>query len=141
MKKTEEMTTVGVRLRGPRENLEKAAAVLEREWNFELLPWRPDGGWPIPFARIAGKEIIEKYAKQGIRLEKLDGIRGGEVVPHLHLGDEVIILDRSQFKELVGEVATKLATDLVEKLDYDKVVDVIGQFAIDTVPVPESPNL
>jgi hypothetical protein len=137
MKESKDKVTLGVRLRGSHEELKKAVAVFDRYSQIEVLPWRPDGGWPLPLAQIVGEKLLEKYLKRGKRVERLDPFPGGEVVPHFHFRDDVIVLERSEFKKLVGEVATKLATDLVDKVDYNKTVDLMGQFAIDTVPLPE----
>jgi hypothetical protein len=128
---------VGVRLRGSREDLEEALESVAREREVELVPWRHDGGWPVPLAEIASDEILARYADLGPRIKKLKGIHGGEVVPHFHLGDEVVLLEPEEFKKLVGEVAMRLATELAGRVDYEKTVSIMSRFAIDTVPLPE----
>jgi hypothetical protein len=108
-----------------------------RDREIELLPWRPDGGWPVPLAKITGEKLLAKYADLGKPIKRIEGINGGEVVPHFHLKNDVILLEREVFKKLVGEIAMKLGTELAGSLDYDKTVDIMSQFAIDTVPLPE----
>ena len=97
MKELNEMNTVGLRLRGSRENLERVIEKFTRDREIELLPWRPDGGWPVPLAKIAGEKLLAKYVDLGKRFKRLEGINGGEVVSHFHLGNDVILLERDVF--------------------------------------------
>lgn len=62
------------------------------------------------------------------------------VVPHLHIGDELFELEQDAFKDLIGEIASHLTTEFAGRVDYETAVDVIGQVAIDTVPLPELHN-
>lgn len=140
MKGVTTQSTVLVRLRGAREQLEHAVERLADDREIELLPWRPDGGWPVPLAEIASHRLLAKYAELGHRLNTLERIDGGEVVPHFHLKDDVILLERNEFKQLIGEVAMELATELAGRVDYETTVDLMSQFAIDTVPLPERPG-
>ena len=140
MKEETEAITVGLRLRGSREDIARAVEGFQRLEHLELLPWPPAGGWPVPLATIAGTDLLKQYADRAVRLEHLDGIRGGEVVPHLHLEDEVFLLERSEFKKLVGDIAAKLTAEFAERVGYEGTVDLMGQVAIDTIPLPESPR-
>ena len=137
MKDIAEKITVGVRLRGSREDLERVVKNFARDREIELLPWRPDGGWPVPLAKIAGEKLLAKYADLGKTIKRIEGINGGEVVPHFHLENHVILLEREVFKKLVGEISMKLGTELAGRVDYDKTVDIMSQFAIETIPLPE----
>lgn len=137
MKDIAEKITVGVRLRGSRENLERVVKKFARDREIELLPWRPDGGWPVPLAKIAGEKLLAKYADLGKAIKRIEGINGGEVVPHFHLNNDVILLEREVFKKLVGEISMKLGAELAGRVDYDKTVDIMSQFAIETIPLPE----
>jgi len=137
MRDTTDSATVSFRLRGSREDIARAVEGFARLEDVELLPWRLNGGWPVPLARIASEELLHKYAEKGTRLERLLGIDGGDMTPHVHLNEEIILLERSDFKNLVADVASKLSADLAERVDYETTVDLMGQFAIDTVPLPE----
>lgn len=137
MKEMAEPVTLGLRLRGSRAELARAVEQFERLDEIEVLPWRPDGGWPVPFAEIAGRELLEKYVREGRLLERLRGIAGGDMAPHVHLGDEVYLLEAEVFQRLVADVARKLAAEFAGRVDYETTVDLMSQFAIDTVPLPE----
>ena len=137
MKDIAEKITVGVRLRGSREDLERVIKNFAGDREIELLPWRPDGGWPVPLAKIAGEKLLAKYADLGKAIKRIEGINGGEVVPHFHLKNDVILLEREVFKKLVGEISMKLGAELAGRVDYDKTVDIMSQFAIETIPLPE----
>jgi len=139
MKNESEMTTVGVRIRGRREDVEQAMEQFEERVDLTLLPWRPDGGWPIALARLVGEDVVMRYAKRGDRARPLDGIFGGDMMAHVHLGDDIYYLETEVFQDLVGEVAQRLTKEFAGKFDYEKTVDLMSQVAIDTVPLPEGP--
>jgi hypothetical protein len=69
------------------------------------------------------------------KLAYIRDIRGGIRTPHLHLGDEVVLLDRERFRMFVNEVATTLAATRVDKVD-DFVEAVAGIRALKDDPVP-----
>lgn len=86
------------------------------------------GGWPIAdFSRIIPtdkfKEILAKSDR--IRVESVtrkasmfslkDNIRGGMMVPHLHVGDEIILLDKPTLKKYFQAVAE--AVDKIEDIN------------------------
>jgi hypothetical protein len=52
-----------------------------------------------------------------VQLAQIGGISGGMRNPHLHLGDEVVIVDKARFKALLGEVAKAVAERKVESED------------------------
>ncbi len=137
MKESKGDKMVSIQLLGSQGVLQKAIAELEKERQIKVRPWSPYGGWPVPLARIVGEGFLEKYVAKRIPIKRLEGINGGEEVAHFHLGNDIIFLESDDFKTLVGEIALKLATDLAGKVDYSKTVDLVGQFAIDTVPLPE----
>lgn len=140
MKEATEPITVNLRLRGSRADIAKAVEGFHHLEELELLPWSPYGGWPVPLARITGEGMLKEYAERAVRLETLQGIRGGEVVPHFHLEDEMFLLDHAEFKNLVADIAGKLASEFAQRVGYEGTVDLMSQIAIDTVPLPESPR-
>jgi hypothetical protein len=92
-------------------------SVLEGKYVFPKL--RPSaGGWPIPdFRLIISKEIFEKITARCdcLKVENLskkissfsliDNIRGGMVVPHMHVGEEIILFDKVAMKSYFQAVA------------------------------------
>jgi hypothetical protein len=44
-------------------------------------------------------------------------IAGGIRDPHVHLENEIVLLDRDRFKLMVSEVASMLATERVDHMD------------------------
>lgn len=105
---------------------EKVAAVLaDQPFRFGVQ-WPPDhtdGCWPIDPQKIIVPEVLEKVTKDMPRFRLVKPIPGGIREAHLHIGDEIVLLGLEQFKELVGQVALKLAGDLAEVADH---VETIG---------------
>jgi hypothetical protein len=57
-------------------------------------------------------------------------ICGGIRTAHIHLGDEVVLLDRERFRTYVGHVAQGLAERRVERMgDYINVMRAVGDLA------------
>ena len=85
------------------------------------------GGWPIAdFRPIISKDIFEKITAKCDRL-RVEGvarkaavfslrnsIRGGMVIPHIHVGDEIILLDKMAMKNYFQAVAE--AVDKIEDI-------------------------
>jgi len=110
-----------------------------KEWPLVLrAEWPPDhlaGCWPKPISEIVDARVLAK-ATEGMPMISADiiqGIRGGIREPHLHVGDEVVLLDRARFKEVVRAATTTLADEFVEVADYVQTVDAVRSF------VPEVP--
>ncbi len=140
MRDESETVTVGVRLEGNREEIGRIVERFRDRAEIKILPWRPNGGWPLPLAELVDVDIVARFAASGVKSRQLEGIRGGDMsTPHVHLGDEAYLLEVETFQELVGEVAQRLATELAGKNNYENTVDLMSRFAIDTVPLPEGP--
>lgn len=58
---------------------------------------------------------------QRIPFKIVEGIPGGIQTPHIHLGDEVVLVSKEQFKEVIGEVARTVAIN-----DIDAATDYVG---------------
>ncbi len=78
------------------------------------LPEKSPCGF-IPVTKILSKELIDKIAKEMPRTKIIKNIDGGIRTPHLHIENELVLLDRARFKELVGQVAMELAKDLLKE--------------------------
>lgn len=83
-------------------------------------PPRPFPGYPPwPWWRRIPKETLNKIIKGSPKLQVtwIKDIAGGIRDPHLHLADEIVLLDRERFKLMVSEVASMLATERVDHMD------------------------
>ncbi|RXK88394.1 hypothetical protein EST62_03310 [Chlorobaculum sp. 24CR] len=58
---------------------------------------------------------------QRIPFKIVEGIAGGIQTPHIHVGDEVVLVSKEQFKEVIGEVARTMAIK-----DIDAATDYVG---------------
>jgi hypothetical protein len=98
------------------------------------VEWPPDhtaGCWPLPLDQLLSRSFIKKVIADRPRFVIPDpGIYGGIRPPHLHVKNEIVLLDRSQFKDLVGRVAHELAGRIAERADYTETVDAIRHLAV-----------
>jgi len=84
------------------------------------------GCFPFPLESLLTERLLgrltENVNRMAIRFPQ--DIPGGIRYPHMHLQDEVVLLDRNQFKVFAGEVAKSLAELRVDEVtDY---IDVMG---------------
>ncbi len=80
------------------------------------------------------KEIITDQPR--FKATFIKDIRGGIRSPHIHLGDEIVLLNRDRFKMMAGEVASKLASARADKYsDYISVIGSVNALADDPVPI------
>jgi len=137
MKEIIDNITVGVRIEGSIESVRESLTALGRDRELQLKPMPFPGGWPVLFKKIISDELLHRYADRGTRIPRLEGINGGEVAPHFHLGDEMVYLTRNQFQDMVGDVAKEITTNFAKHMDFESTVDFMGRLAIGTVPFPE----
>jgi len=119
-----------IEFKGSIEELGKVVAALAELPIRTRVEWPPGhtaGCWPIPPEEFLSREVLDKVIEgmPRIRVEILRGIRGGIRDPHLHIRDDVVLLDRVRFKELVGQAAMQLAGTLAEKAEYTETVGAI----------------
>lgn len=87
-----------------------------------------NGGWPIAdFSRIIPADMfknifaksdrirVESVARKASMFSLKDNIRGGMMVPHLHVGNEIILLDKPTLKKYFQAVAE--AVDKIEDIN------------------------
>lgn len=129
--------SVAFRIRGSRKKLEQSLRDLSRDPDLQLRPMPFPGGWPVLFEKVISRDLLHRWAKLGRRVPHLEGIRGGEVVPHFHLNGDIVYLKKEQFQEMVGEVAKEIAVNFARNVDFSTTVDFIERLAIDTVPMPD----
>lgn len=92
----------------------------------------------VPVDKLLERARLEKIIanQPRIKLRFIKDVRGGIRSPHMHLADEVVLLDRNRFKTLVGEVASVLSTIRVDRLDdYIDVMGTVNMLADDPVPI------
>jgi hypothetical protein len=93
-------------------------------------PWHVAGCMPIPPDMLLGRAKLNKIIEDmpRVQLKYVRNIWGGLRTAHLHIKDEVVLLDRDRFKTYVLEVAQKLADERVDKADdYIQVMDPINR--------------
>ena len=106
----------------------KMAAVLKDQPIDIGVEWPPDhiyGCWPIGPQKLLRAEVLQTVTKDMPRFILVETIHGGIRDPHLHIGNEVVLLGRERFKELVGQVAMRLAGDLAAVADHQEAVGAI----------------
>jgi hypothetical protein len=104
--------------------------------NLEIVYPKPfPGGWPILIHDILDRKMLVSLIEDMPRLKVIEGIDGGMRNPHLHLEGEIVLLDRARFKEVVGQVAVRLATKFAETAEYVEVVEAMHSLAGDSVMV------
>ncbi len=137
MKDVIDTITVGVRLEGSQESVRHTLDALNKNRDLRLRPMPFPGGWPVLFKKVISDDLLNRYAERGTRIPRLEGINGGEVAPHFHLGDDLIYLTREQFQTMVGDMAKEMTTTFAKHMDFESTVDLMGHLAIDTIPLPE----
>jgi hypothetical protein len=85
-----------------------------------VLPPMHRAGY-IPAGLLAGFRAgqLEKLIEGAPRMQfrSIKDIAGGIRTPHLHLGDEVVLVDKERFKAILGEVAKDIFEHRVENED------------------------
>lgn len=97
------------------------------EW--EGLPHHFAGCMPIPIDVLIGVDNLEKLVADlpRIRIKYIRDIYGGMRTAHVHVGDEVVLLDRARFRTLVADVAHELGERRAEMIeDYVGVMGPVG---------------
>lgn len=77
------------------------------------------------YAAIFAAGQLEKLTEGAPRMEftSIEGIAGGIRSPHLHLGDEVVLIDKERFKAILGEVARGMVEQRIDsEEDYCNIV-------------------
>ena len=97
------------------------------EWEFR--PRHFDGCMPIRIDMVLGDRLLELVEDlPRINIKYIRDIRGGMRMAHVHMGDEIVLLDQARFKQLVTGVAHELGERRVEQIeDYIKVMDAVGR--------------
>lgn len=117
-----------IEFKGSLSEFEKVATSLAEQPIRIRVEWPPDhtaGCWPIGPEQLLGKKVLETVTEGMPRIKIIKGIPGGIRDPHLHIGNEIVLIDRAKFKEVAGQVAMVLAERLAERADYTETVGAI----------------
>jgi len=117
-----------IEFKGTFAEFEKVAAVLVElpiRIRCEFPPDKTAGCWPIAPMELLSKRFIDKITDKMPRLKVLKGLCGGIRDPHLHFVEDIVMIDRVRFKELVGNVAHEMAGNLAARGEYTEVLNAI----------------
>jgi hypothetical protein len=81
---------------------------------------RPRPGYITPaIISLIDAAKLDKLTEGATRMQfaKIKDIAGGIRTAHLHLGDDVVLLDKSQFKNILGEIAR---TTMEQRVDAEE---------------------
>jgi hypothetical protein len=78
------------------------------------LPERPILPGVYPISKLLSRELVVKLTDGMPRFKYVEGIRGGIRTAHLHLKDEVVLLNPDRFRILASEIATQIGKELSE---------------------------
>ena len=79
-----------------------------------------------PIARHLSRTMVDKLTSGMPKFKLIKDINGGIRCAHLHLQDEVVLLDEAGFKEVIKFVAADLAGRLAETTDYTNTVGALS---------------
>ncbi|MCX6653663.1 MAG: hypothetical protein NTY03_00930 [Candidatus Bathyarchaeota archaeon] len=82
------------------------------------------GGNPI--LELAGPDFWKKLDLKSKHIW-VDQINGGITPAHYHIGDQIYLLDKAQFKEAIGKVAENIAGKLADRADFNSAIDALNQ--------------
>lgn len=118
--------------RGDAKEFAQLANALERfpvevaipEWKFR--PHHLAGCMPYPIDRLLGGDVIDKIIEgmPRMQIKFVKDIPGGIRPAHLHIGDEIVLLNQERFRTFASTVAAELATMLVD-MEGNDYVDVM----------------
>lgn len=132
-----------IRFEGTAQEFNKVAEALEElpveilipEWKFR--PPHLAGCMPLPLQRLIPEDHLNKLVEgmPVINIKYVKDIYGGMRTPHLHLGDDIVLLERDRFAQYVGEVASTLGAMRAETLeDYVEVMNPVGRLSTERIP-------
>lgn len=104
---------------GFREMLQKLpvrVAVPDLEIQGKLPQFHVAGYIRPPIDMVIRPDRLKKITEgaQAFAFKPIGGIAGGIRTPHIHVGDTVLLVDKEQFKAVMGEVARAIAHDNID---------------------------
>jgi len=120
------------------------AVAKARNVSVRIPDWWPKPGpfpgfWPVDPRVLLGRDVLAKLVEGSpmIDIKYIRDIRGGIRTAHLHLGDQVALLERAAFKEVVSKVAAELGSQRVDSAaDYVHVMAGINGLAAVPIQLP-----
>jgi len=101
--------------------------LVARDW--ERFPYHPAGYIPAFVKDFFPKaDQIAKYTQGATRMQfvAIKDIQGGIRTPHLHMGNEVVLMDKERFKSILSDVARNVLEHRIEiEEDYFSVIEPI----------------
>lgn len=93
------------------------------------LPFPYPGGWPVPLFRFLPKDLVTKITKESSSFPSaiLNGINGGIRDPHLHIKDQVALIGREEFSQVVGIAADNIAQELAAESGYQQTIGALRE--------------
>jgi len=76
----------------------------------------PNAGYmrPIDYNTLVQKSILDKMQQEATHVPLPGIIAGGIRSPHLHVGQEVLLVSKEQFRTFLGDVARQMTENHVE---------------------------
>jgi len=133
-----------IEFRGTLEEFTEVATALTKlpiKLRVEFPHGHTAGCWPFPPDGILSKRVLDRVIADMPRVKLVKDIYGGIRNPHLHIADDLVLLDRERFKSFVGQLAMEVAGNIAEKADYTDAVGAIhglvkGAKAFDPIELP-----
>jgi hypothetical protein len=84
---------------------------------------------PIEIGAVIAERMMNRISKEAVRMPMPGIIAGGIRSPHLHVGQEVLLVSKEQFKTFLGDVARQIAENRVETESdfYDMIKPLVKQ--------------
>jgi hypothetical protein len=95
----------------------------DKESAFTRL--KPNPGYVAPVFLDAVGVLQQLDESNSLRMKgpAIERIAGGIRTPHLHLGDDIVLVDRNHFKSILGQVAREVFEQRVaSKQDFDEII-------------------
>lgn len=128
-----------IEFKGSAEEFAEMAEVLVKLPVRLRVEWPPGhiaGCWPVAIEKLLSRQALNKIAEGMPKIKIVKGINGGMRDPHLHLGDEIALLSREKFKELVGKAAMEIAGLLADKAEYVQAIGTIRSMVNQCEAIP-----
>ncbi len=90
-----------------------------------VLPNYHKAGFIPIIRKFLSEQQIAQLTEGAARMQfkAIEGIAGGIRSPHIHLEDEVVLVDKERFKTILGEVASSITQERVDsEVDYYQMV-------------------
>ena len=87
-------------------------------------------------AFVLQQRLLEKIAEGMPRLKVIEGIDGGMREAHLHMGNQIVLISRERFKEVVGKAAMEIAEKIADSAEYSQAIGAIRNLVSHCAAIP-----